>query len=92
MQSLLLFCSLLFQTLSGMAMNDALHGPPPTSSTKPPMELPWLEKYRPTLIKDIVGNSEAVSRLQVIAEEGNMPNLILSVSKHAQCCLFMLQL
>eukprot|EP00983_Pelagomonas_calceolata_P072312 1151666-Pelagomonas_calceolata.AAC.3 len=41
-------------------------------------KLPWLEKYRPTLIKDIVGNNEAVARLQVIAEEGNMPNLILS--------------
>ncbi len=42
---------------------------------------PWeqVEKYRPTLIKDIVGNCEAVARLQVVAEEGNMPNLILSV-------------
>jgi hypothetical protein len=42
-------------------------------------ELPWVEKYRPTLIKDVVGNHEAVSRLQVIAEEGNVPNLILAV-------------
>ncbi|MEW5319796.1 MAG: hypothetical protein WDW38_010924 [Sanguina aurantia] len=40
--------------------------------------LPWLEKYRPTLIKEIVGNAEAVARLQVIAEEGNMPNIILA--------------
>lgn len=38
-----------------------------------------VEKYRPSLIKDIVGNTEAVARLQVIADEGNMPNLILSV-------------
>ena len=30
------------------------------------------------LIKDIVGNVEAVSRLQIIAEEGNVPNMILS--------------
>lgn len=37
-----------------------------------------VEKYRPTKIKDIVGNTEAVSRLQVIAEEGNMPNMILA--------------
>ncbi len=45
------------------------------------INLPCLqvEKYRPTLIKDIVGNNEAVARLQVIAEEGNMPNLILAV-------------
>lgn len=38
-----------------------------------------MEKYRPSQIKDVVGNVEAVSRLQVIAEEGNMPHLILSV-------------
>lgn len=38
-----------------------------------------VEKFRPKLIKDIVGNSEAVARLQVIGSEGNMPNLILSV-------------
>ena len=38
-----------------------------------------VEKYRPTLIKDIVGNTEAVSRLQIISEEGNMPHFILAV-------------
>ena len=42
---------------------------------------PQVEKYRPTRIKDIVGNVEAVSRLQIIAEEGNMPNIILAVSE-----------
>jgi hypothetical protein len=39
-----------------------------------------VEKYRPHKIKDIVGNTEAVLRLQVIAEEGNLPNMILAVS------------
>jgi replication factor C subunit 2/4 len=39
-----------------------------------------LEKYRPSVLKDIVGNVEAVGRLKVIAEEGNMPNMILAVS------------
>ncbi len=43
------------------------------------LELPWVEKYRPVDMKDIVGNEEAVSRLKVIAFDGNMPNLILSV-------------
>jgi DNA polymerase III delta prime subunit len=38
-----------------------------------------VEKYRPQVIEDIVGNEEAVSRLQVVAAEGNMPHLILSV-------------
>ena len=44
-------------------------------------EIPWVEKFRPTKVADIVGNEEAVSRLQVIAHDGNMPNLILAVSK-----------
>ena len=38
-----------------------------------------VEKYRPALIKDIVGNVDAVARLQVVAQEGNMPNIILAV-------------
>jgi replication factor C subunit 2/4 len=41
-------------------------------------EKPWVEKYRPTDLKDIVGNKEIISRLKAIAEQGNMPNLILS--------------
>lgn len=45
-----------------------------------PLGATQVELYRPTKIKDIVGNVEAVSRLQVIAEEGNVPNMILSVS------------
>ncbi len=44
-------------------------------------DLPWVEKYRPTEMKDIVGNEETLSRLQIIAEEGNLPNIIITVSK-----------
>ncbi|KAJ3412836.1 replication factor C subunit 4 [Chytridiales sp. JEL 0842] len=40
--------------------------------------MPWVEKYRPTVLKDIVGNEETVSRLQIIARDGNMPNIIIS--------------
>jgi len=45
------------------------------------MAVPMLqvEKYRPVYVRDIVGNKDAVERLQVISEEGNMPNIILSV-------------
>lgn len=39
-----------------------------------------VEKFRPQYVKDIVGNTDAVDRLQVISEEGNMPNIILAVS------------
>ncbi|KDO18715.1 hypothetical protein SPRG_21645 [Saprolegnia parasitica CBS 223.65] len=41
-------------------------------------EAPWVEKYRPTTLSQVVGNSETVSRLRVIAREGNMPNIIIS--------------
>lgn len=42
------------------------------------LELPWVEKYRPHLLKDIVGNEETVERLQQIAADGNMPHMIIS--------------
>ena len=38
---------------------------------------PWVEKYRPTRLSQIVGNDETISRLQVIAEDGNVPNIII---------------
>ncbi|KAL7422536.1 replication factor C subunit 4 [Cryptotrichosporon argae] len=41
-------------------------------------EMPWVEKYRPVLLQDIVGNSETVERLKVIAEDGNVPHIIIS--------------
>ena len=44
-------------------------------------EAPWVEKYRPQLLHDIVGNEETVRRLEVIAADGNMPNIILAVSR-----------
>lgn len=40
--------------------------------------LPWVEKYRPKRLEDVVGNREALERMMVLAREGNMPNLILS--------------
>lgn len=42
------------------------------------LDTPWIEKYRPRTLDDVVGNDEAISRLRVIAVEGNMPNLILT--------------
>jgi hypothetical protein len=38
-----------------------------------------VEKYRPIKLKDIVGNEDAVSRLETIARDGNLPNVILTV-------------
>ncbi|KAG7663854.1 RFC4 [[Candida] subhashii] len=42
------------------------------------LELPWVEKYRPHILDDIVGNSETIERLKIIARDGNMPNMIIS--------------
>ncbi|XP_017234782.1 replication factor C subunit 2 [Daucus carota subsp. sativus] len=40
--------------------------------------MPWVENFRPSKVCDIVGNEGAVSRLQVIARDGNMPDPILA--------------
>ena len=40
-------------------------------------QVPWIEKYRPQKLEDIVGNEETLVRLQAIAKDGNLPNLIL---------------
>ncbi|PSK38615.1 replication factor C subunit 4 [Candidozyma pseudohaemuli] len=42
------------------------------------LELPWVEKYRPKKLDDIVGNEETIERLKLIAEDGNMPHMIIS--------------
>ena len=39
---------------------------------------PFVERYRPTLLKDVVGNTETIKRLEVISHDGSSPNLILS--------------
>ncbi|KAK7695339.1 replication factor C subunit 4 [Cerrena zonata] len=41
-------------------------------------ELPWVEKYRPEVLGDVVGNVETVERLKVIAKDGNCPHIIIS--------------
>ena len=37
-----------------------------------------MEKYRPIYLDDIVGNTETVERLKIIAKDGNMPHFIIS--------------
>ena len=48
-----------------------------SSSSSAAYQQPWIEKYRPTQLTDVVGNEETLIRLQAIANDGNLPNLIL---------------
>lgn len=41
-------------------------------------ELPWVEKYRPQVLEDVLGNEDVISRLRVVATNGNMPHLLLA--------------
>ncbi|KAI1723218.1 ATPase family associated with various cellular activities (AAA) domain-containing protein [Ditylenchus destructor] len=42
------------------------------------MSIPWVEKYRPRTLKDIVGNTMMIQRFMEFAKVGNVPNLIIS--------------
>ena len=45
-----------------------------------------VEKYRPMDLDDIVGNVETIERLKVIARDGNMPHIIISVTAFLKAC------
>ncbi len=40
--------------------------------------IPWIEKYRPIKLNEILGNEHTIDRLKIVVEQGNLPNLILS--------------
>lgn len=42
------------------------------------MSIPWVEKYRPRTLKDIVGNTMMIQRFMEFAKVGNVPNLVIS--------------
>ena len=42
------------------------------------LQVPWIEKYRPTQLCDIVGNSDMINIFSVFAEQGNLPNIIIA--------------
>ncbi|MDO8625208.1 MAG: replication factor C small subunit, partial [Candidatus Diapherotrites archaeon] len=41
-------------------------------------ELPWVEKYRPHLLSDVVGQTEITKRLTAYAKTKNMPHLMFT--------------
>lgn len=40
-----------------------------------------VEKYRPKVLDDVVGNEDTIERLKVIAKDGNCPHIIISVRR-----------
>lgn len=46
--------------------------------TAPLLTLFRVEKYRPVYLDDVVGNTETIERLKIIAKDGNMPHMIIS--------------
>ncbi|WEW61896.1 replication factor C subunit 4 [Emydomyces testavorans] len=61
---------------SSEAVKNALRAN--TAGAPPDYELPWVEKYRPVFLDDVVGNTETIERLKIIARDGNMPHVIIS--------------
>ncbi|XP_023236574.1 replication factor C subunit 2-like [Centruroides sculpturatus] len=49
-----------------------------SSEIKKKENIPWVEKYRPVRFIDVVGNEEMISRFEIFAKEGNLPNIILA--------------
>ncbi|KAM3175650.1 Subunit of heteropentameric Replication factor C (RF-C) [Hymenolepis weldensis] len=49
-----------------------------SSSTHACMDAPWIEKYRPVLLSDIVGNEATVQRLEAFSHTGNIPHIIIA--------------
>jgi replication factor C subunit 2/4 len=42
------------------------------------MQEPWVEKYRPKTLDEVVGNPQVVSRLQAVVRGASLPHLLLS--------------
>lgn len=50
--------------------------PAANSMTSKAPSLPWVEKYRPTELSDLVSHTEIIATLQKLMTGGNLPNLL----------------
>ncbi|KAH9284633.1 Replication factor C subunit 2 [Echinococcus granulosus] len=47
-------------------------------SSIPKLDVPWIEKYRPLRLSDIVGNEATIQRLESFSHTGNVPHIIIA--------------
>ena len=64
--------------------DTSYHGIAYTQGSQSTADDDRVEKYRPMDLDDIVGNVETIERLKVIARDGNMPHIIISVPAFPQ--------
>merc|ERR1712159_636643 len=57
---------------------DALAAGAKREATPSANSVPWLGKYRPKTLDDLVGNEDAVARMRAMVSSGFIPNLIFS--------------
>ncbi|CCF51222.1 hypothetical protein NDA11_001075 [Ustilago hordei] len=61
-----------------MTQDSGSSAAPAATATVTGYELPWVEKYRPLRLDDVVGNRDTIDRLKVIQNDGNCPHLLIS--------------
>lgn len=70
-------CIVEFRIIRSMAISNEITKTTQTTKKTGGYELPWVERYRPKTLDEVVGNEETLVRLQALGVDGNMPNLIL---------------
>ncbi|CAG0906794.1 unnamed protein product, partial [Cyprideis torosa] len=63
---------------AAMEVDEPVPGPSGATAAAKKDNQPWIEKYRPQVFSDIVGNEETIGRLEQFAQSGNVPNIIIS--------------
>ena len=69
---------LYFQVDIKVAMTDNLVDADVSQLSTSVLDIPWVEKYRPVLLSEIVGNEPTIRRLESFSQTGNVPHIIIA--------------